>query len=220
MSLFARLKEAAASEWSSYIDHEFVRGMADGTLPEECFRHYLVQDYIFLIHFSRAYALAAYKSSRLSDIVDASQSMSAILDEMELHIRLCERWGLKAEDIEKTPEATATMAYTRYVLEKGVSGDLLDIYAALSPCVVGYGEIGNKLKTDPNTKKNGNPYMEWIDEYASDGYQSVAIAGIAKIDELGAEVMTETRFPRLVETFAQATRLEAQFWDMGLNLSN
>jgi len=38
-------------------------------LPEQCFRHYLVQDYLFLIHFARAYALAAYKSETLADIL-------------------------------------------------------------------------------------------------------------------------------------------------------
>ncbi len=48
-------------DWLAYVDHEFVRGLADGSLPEPSFRHYLVQDYLFLIHFARAYALAAYK---------------------------------------------------------------------------------------------------------------------------------------------------------------
>jgi thiaminase/transcriptional activator TenA len=65
-SLFARLRAAAADDWEAYTGHEFVRRLADGSLPEECFRHYLIQDYLFLIHFARAYALAAYKSETLN----------------------------------------------------------------------------------------------------------------------------------------------------------
>ena len=37
-----------------YTGHAFVRQLAAGTLPERCFRHYLIQDYLFLIHFARA----------------------------------------------------------------------------------------------------------------------------------------------------------------------
>ena len=39
-------------------------------------------------------------------------------------------------------EALGNLAYTRYVLEAGFSGDFLDLMAALAPCVLGYGEIG------------------------------------------------------------------------------
>jgi thiaminase (transcriptional activator TenA) len=32
--------------------------LADGSLAEAAFRHYLVQDYLFLTEFARAYALS------------------------------------------------------------------------------------------------------------------------------------------------------------------
>jgi hydroxymethylpyrimidine/phosphomethylpyrimidine kinase len=47
--------------WSEFIDHPFVRGIADGTLPAESFIYYLKQDYLYLQHYARAAALAAYK---------------------------------------------------------------------------------------------------------------------------------------------------------------
>ncbi len=53
-SLFARLRAAAADDWEAYTGHAFVRRLGDGSMPEECFRHYLIQDYLFLIHFARA----------------------------------------------------------------------------------------------------------------------------------------------------------------------
>jgi hypothetical protein len=35
--------------WKEHTEHEFVRQMADGTLPVENFKVYLVQDYLFLV---------------------------------------------------------------------------------------------------------------------------------------------------------------------------
>lgn len=218
--LFARLKQACREDWEAYTEHSFVRSMALGTLPEACFRHYLIQDYLFLIHFARAYGLAVYKAERLSDMRAAQAALSAILDqEMDLHIGLCGQWGIGPEALEAAPEASATMAYTRFCLERGLSGDLLDLNVALAPCVIGYGEIGAALMGHPDTVRDTNPYRVWIEEYASPAYQGVAEDAIERIDRLGAERLTEARFPALAKSFGQACRLEAAFWQMGLDLS-
>ena len=95
MSFFDSLKTEAAAEWLAYTNHPFTAGMADGTLPEAAFRHYLVQDYLFLIEFARAYAVAVYKSPSLDDMRESASGLSAILDvEMDLHVKLCAGWGL------------------------------------------------------------------------------------------------------------------------------
>src|SRR5690606_29482589 len=148
MSLFERLKSTVATDWNDYVDHAFVRGLGDGSLPQAAFRNYLVQDYLFLIQFARAHALAAYKSRTLADMQAARGGLGAILDEMGLHLRVCERWGLSAADVEATEEQQATVAYTRFVLDVGMSGDLLDLQVALIPCTLGYAEIGRRLTPD------------------------------------------------------------------------
>jgi thiaminase/transcriptional activator TenA len=214
--LFDRLKAAAASDWADYVDHPFVRGIGDGTLPVESFRHYLAQDYLFLIQFARAYALAVFKGDTLVEMRQAASGVSAILDEMSLHVRLCAGWGLTAADLETVPEARATVAYTRYVLDTGLRGDLLDLQVALAPCVVGYAEIGTTLAARPGALDAGNPYRDWILEYAGEGYQDVARRSRASLDASAAVRMSEARFGRLAAIFRQATRLEADFWQMGL----
>ncbi|MGB0696344.1 MAG: thiaminase II [Rhodospirillaceae bacterium] len=216
-SLFGQLRAACLEDWQAYVEHAFVRQMGDGTLPQDCFKHYLAQDYLFLIHFSRAYALAAYKSETLEEIKAAGEGMAAILGEMELHVALCGRWGVTREALEALPEAKATMAYTRYVLERGLSGDLLDLHVALAPCVIGYGEIGRALAAQD---RPDHPYHDWIGEYAGDGYQGVAQAAVETLDRLYASRGGPGRLDGLVKTFRQATVLEAEFWQMGLDLSS
>src|SRR5690606_7013798 len=58
MSLVVALKRGGAEEWEAYGGAAFVRQLADGALPEACFRRYLPQDYVFLLNFARAAALA------------------------------------------------------------------------------------------------------------------------------------------------------------------
>ncbi len=196
----------------------FVRQLGDATLPEAAFRTYLVQDYLFLIQFARAYALAAYKSRTLADMRAAHAGVAAILDvEMDLHVRLCGRWGLSPEQLEAAPELQATVAYTRFVLDCGMSGDLLDLHVALTPCVIGYAEIASQLATTIKQPLSNHPYREWIGEYAGDAYQTVAQNAREQLTRLAAKSMTSERFPELCGIFAKASRLEADFWQMALD---
>ena len=215
MSFFERLKTEASAEWRAYTEHPFTAGLADGTLPEAAFRHYLVQDYLFLIEFARAYALAVYKSIQLADMREAASGLSAILDvEMNLHVKLCAGWGLSPRDLEQAPSAAETLAYTRYVLDAGMRGDLLSLKVALAPCVIGYAEIATRL-AETDACAPTNPYQVWIDEYAGAPYQEVAAKARAHLDHLAALYVTPGREAELIAIFKEATRLETDFWEMG-----
>lgn len=217
-SLFDHLKSACAWEWERYIQHAFVRQLGTGELPEPAFRHYLQQDYLFLLHFARAYALAGYKADTLADMRAAAATFSALVDtEMKLHVTYCAGWGLTEAEMEALPEASPTIAYTRFVLDRGMAGDLLDLHVALAPCIIGYAEIGCWLEAAPSTQRDGNPYAAWIDMYAGDDYQAVAAAAIENLDSLLARRAGEGRMDSLVRTFRMATELEVAFWQMGLD---
>jgi thiaminase len=45
VSFFERLRTEASAEWRAYTEHPFTNGLADGSLAEAAFRHYLAQDY-------------------------------------------------------------------------------------------------------------------------------------------------------------------------------
>ncbi|MDB5617334.1 thiaminase II [Tardiphaga sp.] len=216
MSLFERLKAAASSEWRVYTEHPFTNGLADGSLAEAAFRHYLAQDYLFLIEFARAYALAIYKAPRLAEMRAAAAGVSAILDvEMDLHVKLCAGWGLSPDDLERTEPAAETLAYTRYVLDTGMRGDLLGLKVALAPCVIGYAEIAKRLAGHPKAAVATNAYRVWIEEYAGTAYQEVAAQARTQLDHLADRYATPARETELITIFKEATRLEADFWEMG-----
>ena len=114
------------------------------------------------------------------------------------------------------PEALETVAYTRFVLDRGLAGDRLDLEVALAPCVIGYAEIARERMEDPATMHDGNPYRDWLDMYAGAEYQNLASDAAAALDEQFTRRGGEGRFPALAASFATATRLEADFWQMGL----
>ncbi len=221
--VYAKLKSENLADWKAYAGHDFVRRLGDGTLPEACFRHYLIQDYLFLIHFSRAYALAVYKSDNLDDMRQAAATMDALLnEEMQLHLRYCAKWGLTEAEMAAAAEAPENLAYTRFVLDAGLSGDLLDLLTALAPCVAGYGEIGLKLAAQDGDKLAGNPYRDWIETYSGEEYQSVVAAALEQLDRvatqrIGDDVTGSGRWKSLSGIFGTATRLEVGFWSMGLS---
>ena len=222
--VFSALKAHCRDDWDAFIRHDFVRRLGTGDLPEACFRHYLGQDYIFLTHFARAYALAAFKSDELDDMRRAAATLDALINsEMALHVKFCAGWGLSEAEMTALPEAEANLAYTRFVLDTGMAGDLLDLLVALAPCVLGYAEIGTWLAADPDTdNSHANPYRDWIEMYAGTEYQEVAQGALDQLDRiaarrLGPEPAASPRWPQLAKTFRTATRLEIGFWNMGLN---
>lgn len=214
--LFGKLRKHAGATWVNYTHHPFLEQLANGTLPEVCFRRFLTQDYLFLIHFSRAYALLAAKSVHLNDIKDALAGLKSITEEMPLHVGYCAKWGISEKDLDNEIEATQTIAYTRFVLDIGQIGDRLDLMAALMPCVAGYAEIGMRLASSKNTVFDGNPYAEWIKNYESEEYYQGVQASIHMLNRLGGEDDSAARFERLADIFTTATRLEIEFWQMAL----
>ncbi len=158
------------------------------------------------------------KSETHGEMRAAVATVNALVaEEMQLHIGICEAAGISQEDLFATTERAENLAYTRFVLEAGYSGDLLDLLAALAPCVMGYGEIGLRLASEASSQT----YADWIDTYAGDDYQEACKAVGILLDNalerrLGKDFTASPRWPRLCKTFETATELEVGFWQMGL----
>ncbi len=216
-ALFRRLVQAAKANWCAYTRHEFVLLLSSGNLPEACFRRYLVQDYLFLLHFARAWGLAIYKGDTLSEMRRAQRLVAATLDvEIGLHIDYCRGWGLSEAAMVAEPEAPATIAYSRFVLDRGLAGDRLDLEVVLAPCIVGYAEIAAERMADPETVLDQNRYREWLEMYAGPEYQALAREAEEALDDQFTRRGGEGRFASLAANFSLAARLEAEFWQMGL----
>lgn len=216
---FALWRAGCIEPWHDYTHHAFVEGLRDGTLPRASFLHYLVQDYVFLVHFARAWSLGVVKAETLDEMKVCASTVDALVNhEMALHVKSCAADGIEEAKLFVAVEAFENLAYTRYVMDAGLQGDFLDLMAALAPCCFGYGEIGTRLA---QSATSATPYTDWIDTYADAGYQSVMTTVGQMMDgaiahRLGPDPTASVRWPNLQARFTTATRLEVAFWDMGL----
>ena len=217
--VFEALRDGCPEQWQAYTSHAFVEGLGDGSLPRASFQHYLIQDYVFLVHFSRAWSLGVIKAETREEMQVCAATVNALINhEMALHVKTCAAAGIDEAALFNAREEVANLAYTRYVMDAGLQGDFLDLVAALAPCCFGYGEIGHRLAgaAAPDT-----PYAEWIATYAGADYQDVMSSvgemfDAAVIRRLGTDFRASPRWERLQARFTTATELEVGFWDMGL----
>ncbi|PWY84647.1 DNA polymerase alpha, catalytic subunit [Aspergillus sclerotioniger CBS 115572] len=168
------------SAWKRFTEHDFVKRMGDGTLPEERFKSYLVQDYLYLIQFARSNALASYKAGNMESIAASAKIVLHIQRETALHLDYCASFGLSKEQMESTPETIACTAYGRYILDVGQSEDWLALQVALAPCLLGYGAIAQRLYTDKESVREGNRYWKWIENYVAEDYTEAVRLGSGK----------------------------------------
>ena len=211
-------KNAAGVDWTLFTNHAFVKGLSDGTLPQASFHYYLIQDYIYLIHFTRAWALAVVKSETLNEMKLAASTVNTLINhEMQLHVNTCKKVGISEDELFQAEEAVANLAYTRFVMDAGLSGDFIDLMAALAPCIFGYAEIGLTLS---KSAKSNTPYQDWINTYSCDEYQDLcntlgAMIEQATLSRIGPDPITSPRWKSLCKRFHTATKLEINFWAMG-----
>ncbi|URL06069.1 thiaminase II [Avibacterium sp. 21-595] len=202
--------------WDNYIHHSFVQQLSQGTLAKKCFQHYLQQDYLYLFQYSRALSLGIFKAENFAEILTAHQANEVLLKETQLHVAFCKAWGISEETLHQVQESTACVAYTRYVLDCGMKGGLAELYTALAPCMLGYAEIGKILSQQ--TPVANNPYQQWIDTYGAEDFQQAAQEFMTMLNGLFID-LSHKQQQRLQHIFTTATRMEIDFWQMGLDLS-
>ena len=212
------LLEQNRNVWKHYVCHDFISQVESGKLCEPSFQYYLIQDYHFLIHFARSYALAASKAKSLVDLKHASQSINTILNtEIRLHLDYCSIWGLTEGEVINSPLDPACKAYIDFIFSTGALGGLIETYVAMAPCMLGYAHIGQKLKQSARAQ---SPYQSWIEMYSSEEFQVAAQAEVKYLNRLADEEnISEARLQTLASIFNEACQLESNFWQMALDNS-
>jgi len=206
-----RLLQLGRANLERQLAHPTVRGIGDGTLDEERFRAWLVQDYLFLLDYVRLFALAAARApdaETLGRLVDLAHA--TFHEELSLHRSYAARFGLAEADLEGSARSRTCAAYTDFLLRTAATGDFAEIVAALLPCMWGYSELGRALAA------RGLPaeprYRQWVETYADPGFAELA-AWCADLLDRAAAGLPETRLAACERAFLSALDHELAFWD-------
>ena len=212
MGFSAQLRDRSAHSWDLEKRHPFVIGIGDGTLPLDKFKYYMRQDYVFLIDFSRAIAMAAAKARSVDDMGWFARLLHETLNtEMSLHVGFCADFGITEEELVATSPSPTTLAYTRHLVGTAFSGDAGEIAAAILACSWGYSEIGRMLQ-DRGLPEGQPLYGRWIEMYGSQEFAGLAEWLRGFVDRAAAATGEEGR-RRMGEIFLTSSRYEYMFWD-------
>ena len=217
LSVSARLRQAADPVWEQCLHHPFVTGIGDGTLDVEKFRHFMLQDYLYLFDYARVFAVGVVKARDPELMRTFSKNVDAILNgEMNIHRAYMKRLGITEEQVLAVKPALDNLSYTNYMLSVAHTGGPMEIVASILACSWSYAEIGQTLAQIPGAADHPF-YGEWIQGYASEDYTATNQALIELMDELAAGA-TEDQIAHLTDIFVNCSRYELGFWDMAWEL--
>src|SRR4029453_1698980 len=160
VSFSAELWQTITPIYAAILDHPFVRGLTDGSLPREAFRFYAVQDALYLRDFARALSIAAARAPQDEWIIMFNEHAAGALKvERSLHESFFAEFGLSPEAVGTTPLAPTNLAYTSYLLAVAYGAPFHENVAALLPCYWIYWEVGKELE------RRGSPHppsTRWV----------------------------------------------------------
>lgn len=188
----------------------FNRALADGSLPAEVFRHYMIQDAHYLEGFARALALAGATAPDADGVRQLAQSAAgAIAVERQLHEHYLGLYGVSAETFAATPPTPVCEHYVSFLVATAATRGVAEAVAALLPCFWVYRDVGRDIHA---RAPDANPYRAWIDTYAGEEFDAAVTAACRLADRL-AEAAGPAERARMHAAFARSTLLEWMFWD-------
>ncbi|MBD2840852.1 thiaminase II [Erythrobacter rubeus] len=191
-------------------DMPFNRELAEGALPTEKFRHYMIQDAHYLEGFARSLALVSAKGWSADHVVQFTKAAEvAIIVERELHADYFERFGVSPQDFASTELSPACNHYVSYLQATCAQAPFEVGLAALLPCFWIYREVGRAIHA---TATPDNPYSVWIETYAGDDFSEAVDAVIATLDEVAAKCSARS-IENMHRAYRRSSQLEWMFWD-------
>lgn len=204
------LLDAGADLWTAQYEHPFVTELAAGTLAEGAFRHWVEQDYRYLLDYARTFALAATKAREESTMAQLMGVAHQTLDvEMDLHREFAADYGLSSADLEAVEKAPTCVAYTNFLVRTAYEGSLPVVAAAIYPCGQGYLDVADHMA---DLADGEHRYTPFIETYTSDAFREEVAALRDLVDDCAERWPGERDAMR--EAFLTSARLELAFWEM------
>ena len=206
------LWRGVADIYAAILAHPFLAGLTDGSLEQDAFAFYVVQDALYLRGYAQALAEVATRAPDTAGLeMFARHAADVIAVERALHGSLLSELGVDPASAEAAEPAPTTLAYTSYLLAAARGGSYAEGVGAVLPCYWIYWEVGKELlrRGSPNPR-----YQQWIRAYGAEEYGDAVRDVITVADGLGPGLAPSER--ALVHRhFRTTSRYEWMFWDMG-----
>lgn len=218
MTTIKRLLDATKAIWHQYNEHPFVKGIEDGSLDKEKFRYYIIQDYLYLQDYVKAFALGVAKAKSLETTRLFSRYITILTDgEMDIHRGYMGKFKVSQEELDATKRALDNFSYTSYMLRVAYEESEVEILVAILSCAYSYEIIAKNIVKNNPESVNHPFYGEWIKGYTSEEYAKENVILLDMINKL-TENYTEKEIKHLVDIFVTCSRYELAFWGMSWHM--
>ncbi|MGM0365053.1 MAG: thiaminase II [Actinomycetota bacterium] len=214
MNIMSRLRKDSKQIWDSIEEHPFIVELCNGSLPLEKFKHYVLQEYHFLVAGIRNFSIIASRAEPVEDIIELVEISPGIaVSEYKNYLKLLESLGLGLEDAKATQPIPIVCAYSDFLISVSYLGSYPEALIAILPCFWSYCEIikPHKEKLDSNRCQL---YQNWAKAYCSSSYYEV----MDRIKEVAERASANTPYQKLKYLFLKASRYEYMYWDNMYNL--
>ena len=110
--------------WQQCLDSDFLRGLEAGTLDEDCFKGYIVDDSLYLREYARVFAWGMTKAQTMAAMRNYYSLLSFVNENEDVaRLQYLKRYGLTDDDIQSLPQRPANRAYTDYMIEATKNGE-------------------------------------------------------------------------------------------------
>ncbi|KRE80216.1 hydroxymethylpyrimidine kinase [Arthrobacter sp. Soil763] len=208
----AALDRHAADSLAAIYGLDFIRGLADGTLPEREFTYYLGQDALYLNGYSRVLSRAAALAPTEEEQLFWGRSAQQCLEvESELH-----RTWLAGHAAAASGAGPVTKAYVDHLHAASLAGSYAVLVAAALPCFWLYAEVGATLheafRRDFAADPEAHPYAAWLRTYADEAFAASTRQAIRFTDAAARRASAGDR-AAMAEAFRHSCRYETEFFD-------
>ncbi|WP_122090123.1 TenA family protein [Halalkalicoccus subterraneus] len=206
------LRERSEPHWTATTTHRFVEELGAGTLSEQVFARYLVQDYAFV---ETLVSLVGYGVGQAPDMESKARLtafLSAIIgDEDDYFRRSFEALGVP-ESAWSDPRMNPTTAGFRDLLLRAAhEGGYAETLAVLVPVEWAYLEWASAIEESPEAF-----YLaEWIELHTIPEFEATVEWLRSELDEHGS-ACSARRQARLDALFSRAMAFEVGFFDTAL----
>ena len=206
-----KLTSAIKDIQDAILEHPFILGMQDGSLPMRNFEYYVVQDTLYLRNYSRILEIIAGRAHQKDHSTFFNKQARAVMEvEMgNLHMKFLERIGADLSRVEMSPTTTA---YTDHMYRNAILGTLSEAIISVIPCYIIYRDVASRIHSP---KDGPEEYITWIHEYSSETFRE-SVDGICRVfrEIHGPEELSTEE----IKTLRKSAYYEHRFWDAAITL--
>ena len=214
LPFFSALVQADLPVWEQCLQAEFLQKMENGTLSEDCFKSYLVEDSLYLREYAKIFAWGMTKATTMAAMRTYYSLLSFVQENEDLtRLRYLEQYGLREADIQSLPLRPENRAYVDCMINAAKNGEgEAECIMACLPCMLSYSWIFQKLLKEHPAVQDA-PYGALVADYAGRDYEE-ACRDWAAFAEKTCEGLSPERLARCREIFHACSVYELDFWAM------